>query len=317
MRLLCAHAAQDRSDVLPGIVGAAAYPCAVPGKRQRRLRRSGVKSGPFRGREIEGKSKNRGESADQGRRCSCSSPSWFHRRVALALGEHQPDITAAAVILTMVSVVLLATMEGLRRRNERLKGNKPRSASLSPLGQIRMRCTLVNYARPILTKLPPSIIAAASVRRRASRPHPCSSDPRQKRPFPCARRSNIRKCALRFLFGRERCEPAPSGACIPDTSVARWSRQSSMEPLEECIMILSEPRVSSFCSFCAPARPPGGNESSRPRLTLQVRAQMRGPAWLRPQAPKSPPKAGLRSGERIGLEYCPFRATWTRAPSED
>ncbi|MVT78478.1 ABC transporter permease subunit [Bradyrhizobium cajani] len=33
-----------------------------------------------------------------------------------------PTITAAAVILTTVSVILLATMEGLRRRNERLKG---------------------------------------------------------------------------------------------------------------------------------------------------------------------------------------------------
>lgn len=33
-----------------------------------------------------------------------------------------PTITAAAIILTAVSVVLLATMEGLRRRNERLKG---------------------------------------------------------------------------------------------------------------------------------------------------------------------------------------------------
>ena len=34
-----------------------------------------------------------------------------------------PTITAAAVILTTVSVILLATMEGLRRRNERLKGH--------------------------------------------------------------------------------------------------------------------------------------------------------------------------------------------------
>ena len=34
-----------------------------------------------------------------------------------------PTITAAAVILTTVSIVLLATMDGLRRRNERLKGN--------------------------------------------------------------------------------------------------------------------------------------------------------------------------------------------------
>lgn len=34
-----------------------------------------------------------------------------------------PTITAAAVILTTVSVIMLATMEGLRRRNERLKGN--------------------------------------------------------------------------------------------------------------------------------------------------------------------------------------------------
>jgi putative spermidine/putrescine transport system permease protein len=34
-----------------------------------------------------------------------------------------PTITAAAVILTTVSVILLTTMEGLRRRNERLKGN--------------------------------------------------------------------------------------------------------------------------------------------------------------------------------------------------
>jgi putative spermidine/putrescine transport system permease protein len=34
-----------------------------------------------------------------------------------------PTITAVAVILTAVSVILLATMEGLRRRNERLKGN--------------------------------------------------------------------------------------------------------------------------------------------------------------------------------------------------
>ena len=33
-----------------------------------------------------------------------------------------PTITAAAVILTTVSIILLATMEGLRRRNERLKG---------------------------------------------------------------------------------------------------------------------------------------------------------------------------------------------------
>ena len=33
-----------------------------------------------------------------------------------------PTITAAAVILTTVSAILLATMEGLRRRNERLKG---------------------------------------------------------------------------------------------------------------------------------------------------------------------------------------------------
>ncbi|MGX8013646.1 ABC transporter permease [Mesorhizobium sp. ORM8.1] len=36
-----------------------------------------------------------------------------------------PTITAAAVILTAVSTILLATMEGLRRRNERLKGNTP------------------------------------------------------------------------------------------------------------------------------------------------------------------------------------------------
>ena len=36
-----------------------------------------------------------------------------------------PAITAAAVILTTVSIVLLATMEGLRRRNERLKGHAP------------------------------------------------------------------------------------------------------------------------------------------------------------------------------------------------
>ena len=36
-----------------------------------------------------------------------------------------PTITAAAVILTAVSTILLATMEGLRRRNERLKGNSP------------------------------------------------------------------------------------------------------------------------------------------------------------------------------------------------
>lgn len=34
-----------------------------------------------------------------------------------------PTITAAAVILTTVSIILLATLEGLRRRNERLKGN--------------------------------------------------------------------------------------------------------------------------------------------------------------------------------------------------
>ncbi|MHC2282478.1 putative spermidine/putrescine transport system permease protein [Bradyrhizobium diazoefficiens] len=34
-----------------------------------------------------------------------------------------PTITAAAVILTTVSVILLATLEGLRRRNERLKGS--------------------------------------------------------------------------------------------------------------------------------------------------------------------------------------------------
>ena len=33
-----------------------------------------------------------------------------------------PTITAAAVILTTVSIILLATLEGLRRRNERLKG---------------------------------------------------------------------------------------------------------------------------------------------------------------------------------------------------
>ncbi|MGX7874657.1 ABC transporter permease [Mesorhizobium sp. ORM6] len=36
-----------------------------------------------------------------------------------------PTITAAAVILTAVSTILLATMGGLRRRNERLKGNSP------------------------------------------------------------------------------------------------------------------------------------------------------------------------------------------------
>ncbi|MBV9531397.1 MAG: ABC transporter permease [Bradyrhizobium sp.] len=36
-----------------------------------------------------------------------------------------PTITAAAVILTTVSVILLASMEGLRRRSERLKGNNP------------------------------------------------------------------------------------------------------------------------------------------------------------------------------------------------
>ncbi|GLR96800.1 MULTISPECIES: ABC transporter permease [Bradyrhizobium] len=34
-----------------------------------------------------------------------------------------PTITAAAVILTTVSVILLATLEGLRRRNERLRGS--------------------------------------------------------------------------------------------------------------------------------------------------------------------------------------------------
>ncbi|TGN88334.1 ABC transporter permease [Bradyrhizobium yuanmingense] len=34
-----------------------------------------------------------------------------------------PTITAAAVILTTVSVILLATLEALRRRNERLKGS--------------------------------------------------------------------------------------------------------------------------------------------------------------------------------------------------
>ena len=34
-----------------------------------------------------------------------------------------PTITAAAVILTTLSIIMLATMEGLRRRNERLKGN--------------------------------------------------------------------------------------------------------------------------------------------------------------------------------------------------
>ena len=34
-----------------------------------------------------------------------------------------PTITAAAVILTTASVIMLATMEGLRRRNERLKRN--------------------------------------------------------------------------------------------------------------------------------------------------------------------------------------------------
>lgn len=36
-----------------------------------------------------------------------------------------PTITAAAVILTAISVALLAVMEGLRRRSERLKGNAP------------------------------------------------------------------------------------------------------------------------------------------------------------------------------------------------
>jgi putative spermidine/putrescine transport system permease protein len=35
-----------------------------------------------------------------------------------------PTITAAAVILTTVSVILLATMEGLRRRSERLNRNE-------------------------------------------------------------------------------------------------------------------------------------------------------------------------------------------------
>jgi putative spermidine/putrescine transport system permease protein len=33
-----------------------------------------------------------------------------------------PTITAAAVILTAVSVILLSTLDALRRRNERLKG---------------------------------------------------------------------------------------------------------------------------------------------------------------------------------------------------
>src|ERR1700730_17117061 len=40
-----------------------------------------------------------------------------------------PTITAAAVILTTVSVILLATLEGLRRRNERLKGTNACPAS--------------------------------------------------------------------------------------------------------------------------------------------------------------------------------------------
>ncbi len=36
-----------------------------------------------------------------------------------------PTITAAAVILTVISIVLLSAMEALRRRNERMKGNEP------------------------------------------------------------------------------------------------------------------------------------------------------------------------------------------------
>src|SRR6266550_8173339 len=43
--------------------------------------------------------------------------------VASRITDTVVRITAAAVILTTVSVILLATMEGLRRRNERLKRN--------------------------------------------------------------------------------------------------------------------------------------------------------------------------------------------------
>ena len=45
-----------------------------------------------------------------------------------------PTITAAAVILTTVSVILLATLEGLRRRNERLKRGSPSTDLLVPCG---------------------------------------------------------------------------------------------------------------------------------------------------------------------------------------
>ena len=47
------------------------------------------------------------------------------------------------------------------------------------------------------------------------------------------------------------------------------------EPLEEWTMILSEARVFSFCSFCAPAPRASRNESHRPRLIPQFRARMR------------------------------------------
>ncbi|MEY9500137.1 hypothetical protein ABIF33_009157 [Bradyrhizobium elkanii] len=50
-----------------------------------------------------------------------------------------------------------------------------------------------------------------------------------KRTTRCARRSSTRRCVPRISAGRERCAPTPCGACKPDTSDARWSRQPSLK----------------------------------------------------------------------------------------
>ncbi len=62
-----------------------------------------------------------------------------------------------------------------------------------------------------------AVSAAAGARRRASRPHCCSSDLPRSRLSPSARRLSTGTSASQSRARRERCTPVPSGACTQDT----------------------------------------------------------------------------------------------------
>jgi hypothetical protein len=139
-----------------------------------------------------------------------TSPPWFQRRGSRQRSAicHRSTRPGSLLSMTSTSATQLPHHAG----------------AFLAVGRLDDVVVLVDH--PTLTT---NFNLAASIRRPASRPRPSASDPRRSGPLGALAGRALEGAFLESARAGARCAPTPCGACKPDTSDARWSRQPSLK----------------------------------------------------------------------------------------